>query len=240
MFIGILGPGRLGRSLSVLLQRTGCDVCLTRHAQAMDPGVDGVLLTVPDSALRTVAHAWSGPLPILHCSGALPVDVLAPHNPSGSFHPLMTFPGADVALPDLRGVPAVVDGHDRAVALGTAIAERLGMRTVRVPGDRRLYHAAAVIAGNFGTVLLAHAARALTAAGVDESDAGEVLLPLALESLRNAASDPARSLTGPVARGDEATIASHTTALRDAGLHSTVDLYLQLTDATRELHRGKL
>src|SRR5690606_24106560 len=141
------------------------------------------------------------PVPVLHCSGALPVDILRPHQPAGSLHPLMTFPGPALGLPALDGVPAAIDGDPEALAFATALVASLGMRPLRVTGDRRLYHAAAVIAGNFATVLLAHASEALAAAGVPADQAGEALLPLALESLRSAASDPAARLTGPVARG---------------------------------------
>ena len=240
MHIGILGPGRLGRSLAALLEPHGHRVCLTRHAADIPSEVEGVLLTVPDSAIAAVVDDWSGPLPVLHCSGALTVDVLRPLTPAGSFHPLMTFPGVDVAIPDPTTIPVAIDGDEEAVAFGRRIAESLGMRIITVPGDRRLYHAAAVLAGNFGTVLLAHAVRALVEAGVPEASAGNILLPLALQSLTNAASDPAGSLTGPVARGDDATIAAHIAALDASGLNSTVELYQQLTEATRQLHTGKL
>jgi predicted short-subunit dehydrogenase-like oxidoreductase (DUF2520 family) len=194
---------------------------------------------VPDGALAAVATQWSGPFPVLHCSGALSVDVLRPLTPAGSFHPLMTFPGPDTAIPDLMGVAAVLDGDPEARIFGQSVADALGMRVLGVPGDRRLYHAAAVISGNFATVLLAHAAQVLQAAGVPGDLAGTALLPLALESLRNAARDPAGSLTGPVARGDDAVVESHRDALADVGLTDCLELYDNLTRATRELHSGK-
>jgi predicted short-subunit dehydrogenase-like oxidoreductase (DUF2520 family) len=199
-----------------------------------------VLLAVPDGALAQVAKQWTGPFPVLHCSGALTVDVLRPLSPAGSFHPLMTFPGPEKAIPDLTGVPAVLDGDPAALAFGKSVADALGMHVLDVPGDRRLYHAAAVLSGNFATVLLAHAAQVLEAAGVPRDQAGIALLPLALESLRNAAHDPAGSLTGPIARGDDAVVESHRAALADVGLTDCLELYDNLSTATRELHSGKL
>ncbi len=240
MHIGILGAGRLGSTLAVLLSRAGHTVQLCKRGVLPTAECDGVLLTVPDGALEDVAKQWTGPFPVLHCSGALTVDVLRPLSPAGSFHPLMTFPGPTNAIPDLTGVPAVIDGDPEAQAFGQAVADALGMHILEVPGDRRLYHAAAVLSGNFATVLLAHAAAALEAAGVPHDQAGTALLPLALESLRNAAHDPAGSLTGPVARGDDAVVQSHRDALADVGLTDCLELYDNLTRATRELHRGKL
>jgi predicted short-subunit dehydrogenase-like oxidoreductase (DUF2520 family) len=122
-----------------------------------------------------------------------------------------------------------------AVEAATAIATSLGMRTFEVPGDRRLYHAAAVMAGNFATVLLAEAADVLAAAGVPAAEAPSILAPLAVQSLRNASDDPAAALTGPVARGDEATLEQHRRALADAGLTEVASLYQALTERARRL-----
>ena len=224
MKIGILGPGRLGCSLARLVEAAGHTVDLRREGV---PQGDFLLLTVPDSRIAQVAAAL--PLsdrPVLHCSGTTPVEVLRPHCPAGSFHPLMTFPGVEVAVPDLSGVPAAIAGDEEAVVVATQLAETLLMRPIQVPGDRRLYHGAAVIAGNFATILLAEASRLLAAAGVPEEDAPSLLAPLAIQSLRNAADrGPAQSLTGPIARGDESTLAGHREAMKNAGFESLVPLY---------------
>lgn len=234
MRVAILGPGRLGRSLSVLLGRAGVQVHLLGRGEAV-PQVDVALLAVPDARIAEVAAALpAGPV-VLHTSGASPVDPLRPHRPAGSFHPLMTFPGPEVSLPDLAGVPAALAGDPEAVDAGRWLAARLGMTPLLVPGDRRLYHAAAVMAGNFATVLLAEAAGVLSHAGVPADEARRALIPLAIQSLRNAASDPAAALTGPAARGDHGTIAAHRAALAEAGLADPLALYEALDRATRRL-----
>lgn len=234
MRVAIVGPGRLGRSLDLLLGRTGVDVFLAGRGDPI-PRADVVLLTVPDARIAEVAASLApGPV-VLHTSGASTVDVLRPHRPAGSFHPLMTFPGPEVALPDLVGVPVALAGDPEAVNAGRALADRLGMRPLLVPGDRRLYHAAAVMAGNFATVLLAEAARVLAHAGVDPDEARQALVPLAVQSLRNAAANPAAALTGPAARGDHATIAAHRDALAAAGQLESRALYDALDLATRRL-----
>ena len=102
------------------------------------------------------------------------------------------------------------------------------MRAFRVSGDRRLYHAAAVLAGNGATILLGEACRALVAAGVPAADAAGLLQPLVRRSIDNAVPDPAAALTGPVARGDVEVLAGHDAALRQAGLSELADLHRSL------------
>ena len=233
MRVGIVGPGRLGRSLALLLERAGHRVEVA--GRGGDPQADVVLLTVPDGEIATAAARITRAPVLLHCSGATGVEVLRPHRPAGSLHPLMTFPGPEISLPDLAGVPAAVAGDPEAVRVGTDLARSLGLRPFEVSGDRRMYHAAAVMAGNFATVLLAEASRVLAAAGVDPAEAPALLAPLALESLRNAAADPAAALTGPVARGDEAVLQGHREALGEAGLTDIRSLYDLLTASARRL-----
>ena len=237
MFVSIIGTGRLGRSLDVLLrtsEHTTCEVELLGRQGT--PRAPVVLLAVPDSAIREAVRRVPDGRIVLHCSGTTPVEVLRPHRPAGSFHPLMTFPGPDVGLPDLVGVPAAIAGDPSAREAGQTIADALAMRAITVPGDRRLYHAAAVIAGNFATVLLAEAARVLTEAGVSPDDAPGLLAPLAVQSLRNAGEKgPAAALTGPVARGDTGTLDGHRDAMTAAGLADLLPLYDLLTQRARAL-----
>jgi predicted short-subunit dehydrogenase-like oxidoreductase (DUF2520 family) len=237
MRIAIVGRGRLGRSLAHLLGEAGHEVGTSGRGEAV-ADAEVVLLCVPDAELAGAAsRVPPGPV-VLHCSGAVEVDVLRPHRPAGSLHPLMTFPGPEVALPDLRGVPAAVAGDPEAVALAGRLAGDLGLVPFAVPGDRRLYHAAAVLAGNFATVLLGEAARVLVAAGVDPAVAPSVLVPLALRSVDNARHGASRALTGPVARGDERTLAAHRAALEEAGLSEVLVLYDALLVAARR-HRAE-
>lgn len=236
MRLVVVGPGRLGRSLHLLWTRAGHEVTLAGRGQAVPGDADAVVLTVPDRALREVSGALPAQAVVLHTSGATALDVLDTHPHRGSLHPLMTFPGPEVALPDLTGVAAAVDGSDEpTLALAHRLATDLGLRPVFVPGDRRLYHAAAVIAGNFATVLLAEAGRVLAAAGVDPREARAMLAPLAVRSLLNAVDDPARSITGPAARGDQAVLDAHRQALNDAGLADALDVYDILSERVRFL-----
>ena len=151
----------------------------------------------------------------------------------------MTFPGPEVAVPIMAGLPAAVAGDPAAKRAAERLAVAMGWRTFTVSGDRALYHAAAVIAGNYATTLLAIAAEVLTAAGVAAEDAPGLLAPLALTSLKNAAIDqPARALTGPAARNDAAVIAHHQAVLAEIP-GSAREVYDTMLQATQALIRAK-
>lgn len=221
----IVGRGRLGRSLAVLLPPTGRQVVTLGRGEAPPPGVDVVMLCVPDDQIAVAAASVPlGPV-VLHCSGASGLEVLAPHVRAGSWHPLMTFPGPEVDLPDLVGTPVAIAGHPEAQAAARALALDLSMEPFEVPGDRRLYHAAAVMAGNFATLLVTEAADILAAAGVDRQRAVELLIPLARRSIENARFPIERALTGPIARGDSETLRAHRAALDEHGMEDTKAIY---------------
>jgi len=236
MIIAIAGMGRLGRTLAALLPAAGHEVRPWRRGEPK-PSSDVVLLTVSDSAIAEVAAAWPrGPI-LLHTSGVTDVAPLRPHRPAGSLHPLQSFPGPEVAIPPMAQVPAAIAGDDEAREVARAIALELGMRPFDVPGDRRLYHAAAVVAGNFATVLLAEAARLLEAAGVAPELAPGILAPLAQASVRQGGErGPAAALTGPFARGDAEAVAAHVAAI---SLHSPAitALYQELGRRAADLAR---
>ncbi|MEE2750002.1 MAG: DUF2520 domain-containing protein [Myxococcota bacterium] len=231
MNIAILGLGRLGRSLVPLLEQAGHNVQTWTRDQAF-PNCDVAWIMVRDEAVAEVAGALPpGPI-VLHASGSLGLEVLQPHSPAGSLHLLQSFPGPEVGVPPLRGVPAAVSGDPAAVECAKKIASSLGLNAVHVPGDRRLYHAAAVMAGNFATTLLGEGAKALQQAGVSKDMACEMLAPLALASIQQAAiRGPAAALTGPFPRGDAATIEGHLQALQ-AVLPDLVPLYTELGKRT--------
>lgn len=233
MQVAVIGQGRLGRSLTQALIAGGVSVeALHGHAVAAAPVV---VITVPDQALAQVADRQPLASILVHCSGALGLEVLPAGAGRAALHPIMSYPGPSLARPRFRGVPATLVGDDPGLLAGRALADVLGLRLVAAPENRRLYHAAAVLAGNGATILLAHAARALAAAGVPPHDAAGLLLPLAVASLEQAQTEPHRSLTGPASRGDTSTLSSHENALAEAGLVETAALYRALTEAAQAL-----
>src|SRR5919197_5637943 len=218
--IAIVGGGRLGRALAGALSATG------PFGRGHDgAGADVFLLCVPDGEIAAAAaRVAPGPL-VGHCSGATGLDVLAPHE-AFSLHPLMTVTRAGA---DFRGAGAAVAGSSaRALAFARRLAARLGMRPFEVAAeDRVAYHAGAAMASNF---LIALETAAERVAGIDRA----LLVPLVRASVETWAAEGAAALTGPIARGDEATVARHREAIAERA-PDLLALYDVLADATREV-----
>jgi predicted short-subunit dehydrogenase-like oxidoreductase (DUF2520 family) len=216
----VVGRGRVGRSLVRAAELAGVEVKLISADQAVDAveGAGAVLLCVPDDAISEVCAriAPSAPALVGHVSGASQLDALAPAAKNGaaafSLHPLQTF--ADESAP-VEGTPAAIAGSDdEALAFARSLAEALGMRPFEVPEESRaVYHAAASIASNLLVALEESAAELLDRIGVDE--ARELLAPLVLRSAANWAERGPAALTGPIARGDRATVQRHRVALAE-------------------------
>jgi predicted short-subunit dehydrogenase-like oxidoreductase (DUF2520 family) len=222
----IVGAGRMGRGLAAALDRGGHAVRLLGRERQPDAtrGAALVLLAVPDDAIGTLAAALArqdaigGEQVVLHLSGLL--DRAALHSLTatgaglGSFHPLQTVADPSTAPDLLRGAYAGLEGDERALAAGENLAEILGMRPVRLaPGAKPSYHAGAVFASNYAVVLAAVAERLARAAGVSPEDARSLYLPLLRGTLANLPLGPASALTGPIRRGDEATVRRHLASL---------------------------
>ena len=239
--LAVVGAGRVGASLAAAAERAGVDVRLAGHDEATDAcrEAEAVLLCVPDTAITDVARALAAGSSHLrfagHTSGASGLDALEPLTAAGaaafSLHPLQTIP--DRAT-DVTGAPAAISGSTtEALELARELAVGLGMRPFEIPDEHRAaYHAAASIASNFLVALEESAAELLTAAGA--SDARDLLAPLVLRTAANWSERGGAALTGPIARGDEATVARHLEALRETA-PELVPLYEALARRTREL-----
>ena len=230
--IAIVGRGRLGPALAGALSAAGHSVTGPLGRGADGASADIVLLCVPDGEIATAAGALNARDGLLvgHCSGATPLDVLAPHEGFG-LHPLMTVPRGGAGA--FAGAPAAVGGTtERALATAEALARSLGMHPFAVADeDRAAYHAAAAIASNFLTTLEAAAERLAATAGVPR----EALVPLVRASVDNwAALGGAAALTGPIARGDEATVERHREAIARRA-PDLAPLFDALAAATRTL-----
>ncbi len=169
--VRLIGPGRAGRALAAALADAGCDVrdVLTRHDDVADAahGVDVLVIATPDSAIAQVAAAVA-PDPdtvVVHLSGALGLDVLAPHPLRASLHPLVPLPSAEVGRVRLRsGITFAVAGD----AVAAELASLLDGSVVVVDDEHRAaYHAAACIASNHLVALMGQVERVAASAGLD-------------------------------------------------------------------------
>ncbi len=227
--LAVVGQGRLGTALSAALDERGCRLIgpLGRGADA--GGADAVLLCVPDAEVPAAAAALAPGRLVGHCSGATGLAVLAPHE-AFSLHPLMTVTAAGATF---AGAGAAIAGSTpRALAFARSLAEALGMLPFELgEDDRAAYHAAASMASNFLVTLEAAAERLAQTAGASR----ELLVPLVRATVENwSALGPELALTGPVARGDEATVAAQREALAERA-PDLLPLFDALVDATRAL-----
>ncbi len=244
--IAIIGAGRLGTVLATGLSRAGHSVHgpLPRHYCAADvAGADIVLLCVPDREIAAAATTWrrhratGGDRALLgHCSGASGLDVLRAADDSGdrslfSLHPLMTIADRG-APPRWAGAAAAVAGSSaRALEAAVALARELDLTPVSIAdGDRAAYHAAASIASNFLVTLQCAAEELAADCGVDR----EMLAPLVRASVENWVSGGRSALTGPIARGDEATVARQREAVAER-TPQLLELFDTLAAATRAI-----
>ncbi len=249
--VAIVGAGRLGSALARALRAVGVEVegPLGRGAR---PRSRVTLLCVPDAEIASAAARLAGEADetgpgearaarlVGHVSGATPLTALAPSGAAAfGLHPLQTFAGGE-GPEAFEGIGAAVAGTTpEALAVARDLATRLGMAPIEISdGERAAYHAAASIASNFLVALQAAAERVAGAAGIAPRDARALLAPLVRSTVDNwAERGPADALTGPVARGDHATVARQ----RDAvGRHAPdlLPLFDELVACTAAVARG--
>lgn len=193
--------GRVGSAVTARLSERG--VPLRQHGDA-----ELVLLCVPDAAIADVAQGIEPGPWVAHTSGATSLEALDPHVRRFGLHPLQTFTH--------RRGPEQLDGAHAGVVSETAeardmgrwLAQLLGLEPFDLEDDARpLYHAGAAIASNYLVTLHRVAAELFEAAGAP---------PAALAPLMRRTIDNGFELTGPISRGDWATVERHRTAIRDS------------------------
>lgn len=216
--VRIVGRGRVGRGLGRALKQAGIAAQVSAgRSSAVARAAVPTILAVPDPALVTVAEA----MPIepgavlLHCSGRLAPDALRGCEGAhvGAMHPLVSF--ADPKRPpNLEGTTFVIDGDRAAVAVALRVAKACGARALVAPLHGPAYHAAAALAANGAAALASIAVRVLGALGASERNAQRAIGAL----VRTVGENVERvgvpdALSGPVIRGDHATVHAHRRAL---------------------------
>ena len=241
--VAIVGAGRLGTALATALRAAGVGV-LGPFGRGAAITADAVVLCVPDSEIGAAAQSVAGAAPLVgHTSGATPLSALEPAATAGAavfgLHPLQTFDGVPAADPlaPFAGVGCAVAGSDAtAAAVAAGLARDLGMRPFALSDAARpAYHAAASTASNFLVTLEDAAERIAAGAGLDPATARSLLAPLVRATVSNwSERGPEAALTGPVARGDDATVAAQRAAVAAAD-DDLLDLFDALVASTRAL-----
>ena len=250
--IGFIGAGTVGTALAVRLSQGGCPVvavssrslasaqklaeralnCRVCHtSQEVADVAELVFLTTPDDVISRVASEihWHKGQNVVHCSGAHSVDILEPAKrfgaAVGSFHPLQTFASVSQAIENLPGSTFALEAEEPLLPRLKELASLLNGTWVRLkPGDKVLYHAAAVFVSNYLVTLVKLASDLWQDFGVSSEEATKALLPLLKGTVNNIENvGLPNCLTGPIARGDLGTVSKHieTLEVTDSSLLTT-------------------
>jgi predicted short-subunit dehydrogenase-like oxidoreductase (DUF2520 family) len=236
--VGIVGTGRLGTALAAALREAGVRVEGPAGRGEVPEGCDAIVLCVPDAEIPAAAATVAEAAPLVgHTSGATPLTALeAAGGAAFGMHPLQTFPSGS-GSEGFMGVGCAVAGSTpEALAFAGRLARVLGMTPFEIDDDgRAAYHAAASVASNFTVTLLAAAERIAAGAGLAPHEARALLAPLVRRTVESVAElGPASALTGPIARGDHATVEAQRRAIEDAA-PELLDLFDELVRHTRAL-----
>jgi len=240
--IGFIGAGTVGTALAVRLREKGypviavasrtrasaerlagmVDGCQVHHSgQAVADVAEMVFVTTPDDAIAGVAAqvTWHPGQSVIHCSGAESLDILEPVTKAGAqagaFHPLQTLASVDHARENIPGSSFALEAEEPLLGTLKDMVNALqGWWLELRPGDKVLYHAAAVMACNYLVTLVKLATDLWQTFGVSTKEATQALLPLLQGTVNNLGNvGLPNCLTGPIARGDLGTIRKHITAL---------------------------
>ncbi|HEY7028993.1 MAG TPA: Rossmann-like and DUF2520 domain-containing protein [Gemmatimonadales bacterium] len=239
--IAIIGAGRMGQGLGLALQRRGYSAALFARSErpvaaslllqtgditAVTTGAEVVIIATPDDAVTSVARqlAEAGAVlreqAVLHISGLLDHTALSPLRETkaglGSMHPLQTLADPGTAVERLQGVYVTIEGDEPALQQAERLARSLKMIPVRIEASAKpRYHAAASLIANYTTVLASIAERVAREAGVPPEVARKIYLPLLKGAVDNLGEfSPVAALTGPIRRGDLATVRAHLEAFQ--------------------------
>ena len=243
--VGVIGPGRAGTALARALARAGhvitaasaVSAASKRRAHENFPGAelgepaqviedaDLVLLTVPDDVLPGLVEGlantgapYQGRL-LAHASGAHGIRVLDPATAAGALplaiHPVMTFTGRDDDVDRIKGVSFGVTAPEQLSPAAEALVIEMGGEPVFIAEENR--PCTTPRSPSRRTTWSPSWRRQPTCwARPGADNPARMLGPLLGAALDNALRFGDAGLTGPVARGDDGTVAAHLAAIREA------------------------
>jgi predicted short-subunit dehydrogenase-like oxidoreductase (DUF2520 family) len=268
--IGFIGAGTVGTALALRLEEKGYYVTsvasrtrdsaekladMTNNCRVYENNQevvdtsDLVFITTPDDVIANVAKEmkWRKGMNVVHCSGADSLDILEPAEKegaqTGALHPLQTFADAEYAIENIPGSTFAVEGNEPLLGTLKDMALALNGRWIELkPGDKVLYHTAAVMVCNYLVTLVKMATDLWQNFGVPANETTKALLPLIKGTVNNIDNiGLPYCLTGPLARGDVGTINKHLEALEKSApslLRVYSDLGIQTIPVA--LDKGKI
>jgi hypothetical protein len=204
---GIAGNGRASAHLQAYFRLLKVPYKLWHRRSGLTPeavlaGCSTVFILIKDSEIAPfiAAHPFLKDKKLVHFSGSLTVEGAA------AMHPFMPLAARPLTLAAYRAIPFALEP---GVSLKALVPEFSNpVFTVRRE-DKPLYHALCAMGANLPVLLWQRTLAGLAAFGVPRAAAQAYFRA----SLDNFAADPAAALTGPIARGDSATVAADIRAL---------------------------
>lgn len=227
---GTIGLGRVGSAMTALLRQSGhtpvwavsshtgqTGIEVFSSLPDRPSGIDVVFISVPDGAIEeqaeTIAKRWGeacGGIAFFHFSGGYSSDLLLSLAGNGgetaSLHPLQSIMDVAQAGKSIQESIFTVEGSKKAVTIAQDLVTSIGSQVIILSKqDKLLYHTAAVIASNYLVGLATQAAQLMESVGLTM----EHLMPLIKGTVSNIENYGQSALTGPVQRGDWATVRAH-------------------------------
>ena len=256
--LSCIGAGRLGKTLCHLFsQHLHIGQIINRSEYSAKSAVDFIgagqaqtmpveqadiwLIATPDDEIKTASAALrdSGVLrsgdTVFHCSGVLNASMLDLNGcQTASVHPIHSFADPRQSINQFAGTPCGMEGDSRSIELLQAVFQQVKATPFIIDSQHKaLYHAATVMTCNYLVSLLELGQQMLAASGVNQHTVSSPLEPLIRQTLDNYfKTDAISALTGPIARGDAATVASHIQALRQQP-NNWQQVYSALGNTTR-------
>jgi len=189
------------------------------------PKADIIFIVTPDDAIASIVEALAQ-IPdvegtvVVHCSGVHASTILLPLKEKkcslASVHPLKAFTDGVPSAKSFVDCDCIIEGDKRASTMIAALFRAMGGHITTLSTEKKaLYHAAAVVGSNYLVTLADCTVNMLCEAGIPSKSAKQMTERLMRINLDNISRNDCISdaLTGPIARGDSATISLHMQAI---------------------------
>ncbi len=210
---------------------------------------DLVILAINDSSIKILADSISliqgiewPKKTFFHLSGALPSSSLASLAEKGSniasFHIIQSLNGdAEKYLNGnaLENSWFSIEGTPQCIELATSLLSITDNQyIILTPESKPIYHAAMCMFSNYLVTLMGESCKMLESIGIDFDSAWKLATPLINGTLNNIESfGPEKAMTGPISRGDDATLEAHYLAIENSA-PELLDFYKSMALFTKK------
>ncbi len=269
MEIGIVGAGRVGCSIGRYLRGHDVSVAgyYSKSKESVEfaatftkttafsslgelvKASDMIFITTPDDEIRSVWESIvENPIQgkiVCHFSGSLSSVVFSGRRQAGasgcSAHPMYAFSSKDTSYKQLNQVLFTMEGDRKALDFVGSVWEQTGIRFCVIDSEKKeRYHAAASMISNMMIGLYQMGIDMLRDCGFEENQARTLAEPLVRDNIRHLlTTSPEQALTGPIERGDTATVRKHLAVLTDTERDVYINLAQKLIGIAEKKNPGR-